>query len=225
MPSPSPANLRAFVRRHTRLEAVPDVPGLRLHLAHDVTRVWHAAGEELALDDAPLPYWAFTWSGGLALARYLLEHPGEVAGLTVVDLGAGSGVGGIVAARLGAASVQAADIDPLAQAAIAVNARANDVRIGVSRSHLLETEPPDVDVILAGDVCYQEQMGEQMIRWLRRAAANGSRILIGDPGRAYFPRDLERLATYRVRTSREVEEAVEKASAVYTFPSPSRIAP
>jgi len=219
VPSPSPANLRAFVRRHTRLEAVPDIPDLRLQLADDVTRVWHAAGQELGLEDAPLPYWAFVWSGGLAVARFLIDNPGEVAGRIVFDVGAGSGVCGIVAARLGAASVQAADIDPLAQAAIAVNARANDVRVGVSRHDVLETAPPDVEVVLAGDVCYEETMGGRMVRWLERAAANGSRILIGDPGRAYLPPGLARLASYRVRTSREIEEAVEKPATVYTFPT------
>ena len=217
MPTASPANLKAFVRRHTRLVEVPDVPGMRIHAADDVTRVWHATGRELALADPPLPYWAFTWSGGLAIVRYLIDHPDTVANRSVLDLGAGSGICGIVAARLGATSVQAADVDPLARAAIAVNARANDVRIGVSRTDVLDSEPPDVDVVLAGDVCYEETMGGRMISWIRRAATAGSRVLIGDPGRTYFPSGLERLASYRVRTSREIEEAVEKTAAVYAI--------
>jgi predicted nicotinamide N-methyase len=215
VPTASPANLKAFVRRHTRLVDVADVPGMRIHAADDVTRVWHATELELALSDPPLPYWAFTWSGGLAISRYLIDHPDVVANRSVLDLGAGSGICGIVAARLGADSVQAADVDPLARAAIAVNARANDVRIGVSRSDVLESEPPDVDVVLAGDVCYEETMGRRMIDWLRTAADQGARVLLGDPGRAYLPPGLERLASYRVRTSTEVEEAVVKPSAVF----------
>jgi predicted nicotinamide N-methyase len=215
VPTASPANLKAFVRRHTRLVDVPDVPGMRIHTTDDVTRVWHATELELALSDPPLPYWAFTWSGGLAISRYLIDHPDVVANRSVLDLGAGSGICGIVAARLGADSVQAADVDPLARAAIAVNARANDVRIGVSRTDVLESEPPDVDVVLAGDVCYEEAMGRRMIDWLRTAADQGAQVLLGDPGRAYLPPGLERLASYRVRTSTEVEEAVVKPSAVF----------
>ena len=215
MARPSPANLRAFVRRHTQLQPVADGLGVRLHLAADVTAVWHAAARELAIDDAPMPYWAFAWSGGLAIVSYLRDHPAAVDGRSVLDLGAGSGLCGIVAATLGATSVQAADIDPLARAAIAVNARANDVRIGISHSDVLESDPPDVDVVLAGDVCYEEAMGRRMIEWLRTAADQGARVLLGDPGRAYLPGGLERLADYRVRTSTEVEEAVVKPSAVY----------
>jgi predicted nicotinamide N-methyase len=217
MSSPSPANLRAFVRRNTRLVPVPDLPSVRLHLADDVTTVWHAAGRELGLADPPLPYWAFAWSGGLAIARYLLDHPEEVAGRDVLDVGSGSGLCAIVAVQCGATSVDAIDVDPLAEAALAVNARANRVRIGFSRADIAELPMFDADVILAGDVSYEEPMAEGMMGWLRLAAAGHRRVLIGDPGRKYLPRDLDRLATYRVRTSREIEEADAKNSAVFTI--------
>jgi predicted nicotinamide N-methyase len=217
MPSPSPANLRAFVRRHTRLVAVPDVPDVRLHLADDVTRVWHAAGKELGLADPPLPYWAFAWSGGLAIARYLLDHPDEVAGRRVLDVGSGSGLCALVAVRCGAASVDAIDIDPVAEAAVAVNARANGARVGFSRVDAGDLPEATADVILAGDISYEETMAEHVIAWLRLAARNNCRVLIGDPGRRYLPRDLQRLATYRVRTSREIEEAEVKEAAVFTI--------
>jgi predicted nicotinamide N-methyase len=219
VPTPSPADLRAFVRRHTRLAPVPDIPGLRLHVADDVARVGRAVTAELGLPDADLPYWAFAWAGGLAVARYLVEHPTEVAGLRVVDVGSGSGLCAIAAVRAGAGAVRAFDIDPLAEAAIAVNARANDVRVGFGRRDPLDESPPPCDVILAGDVCYQETMAARMLAWLRLAADGGTRILLGDPGRPYLPVDLERLATYRVRTSLELEDAEVKEAAVYTFSS------
>ncbi len=198
---------------------MPDLPGVRLQLADDVTTVCRLAGSELGQADPALPYWAFAWSGGLAISRYLVDHPREVVGLRVLDIASGSGLCAIVALRCGAASVHAADIDPLSEAAVAVNARANRVRIGFSAEDLLGALPPPCDVILAGDVCYEETMASRMLGWLRLAADRGTRVLIGDPGRTYLPPDLQRLATYNVRTSREIENAEVKGSAVFTIPA------
>ena len=220
MPTQSPANLRAFVRRHTRLTPVPGLPGLRLQLADDVMVVMQLAGTELGQPDPALPFWAFAWAGGLAVSQYLVDHPEEVAGRRVLDVASGSGLCAVVAMRLGAASVHAVDIDPFSQAAVALNARANGVRVGFSRQELLGAPPPPCDVILAGDVCYEETMAGRMLEWLRLAARGGTRVLLGDPGRAYLPAGLERLASYRVRTSRELEDAETKESAVFTFAEP-----
>ena len=220
MPTQSPANLRAFVRRHTRLTPVPGLPGLRLQLADDVMVVMQLAGAELGQRDPALPFWAFAWAGGLAVSQYLVDHPEEVAGRRVLDVGSGSGLCAVVAMRLGAASVHAVDIDPFSQAAVALNARANGVRVGFSRQDLLGGPPPPCDVILAGDVCYEETMAGRMLEWLRLAARSGTRVLLGDPGRTYLPAGLERLASYRVRTSRELEDAETKESAVFTFAGP-----
>jgi predicted nicotinamide N-methyase len=217
--TPSPARLRAFVRGHTRLLPLPDVPGVRLHVADDVMTVCRLAGSELGLSDPPLPFWAFPWAGGLAVARFLVDHPEEVAGKRVLDMASGSGLCAIVAMRLGAASAEAVDVDPFSEAAVALNARANGVRVGFTSRDLLDDRPPECDVILAGDVSYEETMASRMLAWLRLAADGGTRVLIGDPGRKYLPRDLERVAAYRVRTSRELENAEVKESAVYTFPS------
>ena len=120
---------RAFVRRHTRVRDVDGVPGVRLHLADAVEPVWHAVEETLGMDGAPIPFWAFAWAGGLALARWLEERPEEVAGRRVLDFATGSGLVAIVAARCEAADVTGVDIDPFAEAAVALNARANHVRV------------------------------------------------------------------------------------------------
>jgi predicted nicotinamide N-methyase len=219
MATPSPADLRAFVRRRTQLLPVPDLPGVRLHQADDVMSVMRLAGSELGQSDPPLPFWAFAWAGGLAISRYLVDHPEEVAGRRVLDIASGSGLCAIVALKSGAASAHAVDVDPLSEAAVALNARANGVRIGFSRQDLLNAPPPPCDVILAGDVSYEETMAGRMFGWLRLAAQSGTRVLVGDPGRTYLPGGLERLAAYRVRTSREIENAETKESAVFTFPA------
>jgi predicted nicotinamide N-methyase len=148
-----------------------------------------------------------------------VDHPEEVAGRQVLDVASGSGLCAIVALRAGAASAHAVDVDQFSEAAVALNARANGVRIGFSRQDLLSASPPPCDVILAGDVSYEETMASRMFGWLRLAAESGTRVLVGDPGRTYLPPGLERLATYRVRTSHEIENAEIKESAVYTFPA------
>lgn len=214
MPVPSPARARAFVRRHTRLEPVADIPGLRLHVAADVAALMGHVAAETGDADPALPFWAFPWAGGLGLARYLLEHPDEVTGRRVLDLAAGSGLVGLVAARLGA-TVTAVDTDPFAEAAARLNALANDLRLAIRREDLLDGRPPAVDVILAGDVCYEETMAGRAIVWLRQAASAGTRVLLGDPGRTYLPADLERLAVIEVGTSRELERAERTPVAVY----------
>ncbi len=218
MPHPSPADRRAFVRRTTRLETLPDLPGVRLHLADDVAVVSRLAAEELGQSDPGLPFWAFAWAGGLGIARYLAEHPVEVADRRVLDVASGCGLCAIVAARAGASSTRANDIDTLSEAAAALNARVNRVRVGFTRSDLLSAPPPSYEVILAGDVCYEQTMGSRMIDWLRIAAAAGTRVLVGDPGWRYLPSGLHRLATYRVRTTCELEDAEVTETSVFTFP-------
>jgi predicted nicotinamide N-methyase len=226
----SPARLRSFVRNHTRLLPVAGlaaIEGLRLHQADDVMSLMSLAGAELGQSDPPLPFWAFAWAGGLGLCRYLIDHPEEVAGCRVVDVASGSGLCAIVAMRLGAASVHAFDIDPLAEAAAGLNAAANGVSVAFGLRDPLAAEPPDrqeADVIMAGDIFYEETMAARMIDWLRRAAERGTRVLIGDPGRRYLPPGLERLATYQVTTTRELEDGEAKRSAIFTVAAGHRMA-
>jgi predicted nicotinamide N-methyase len=175
------------------------------------------AADELGTTDVDLPYWAFPWAGGLAVARYLSDHPEEVTGRRVLDVATGSGLCAIVAARLGAAGCRAVDVDPLAQAATSLNARANDVRVAFARTAAADASFDGTDLVLAGDVCYQESMADEILARLREAAGRGLRVLVGDPGRTYLPPDLVLLATYRVRTSRELEPDEALPAGVYTF--------
>src|SRR5580692_869145 len=119
----------AFVRANTAIGSPPLVPEIRLHLATEVTPIWQATEESLARFGTPPPFWAFAWAGGQALARYLLDHPETVAGKEVLDICSGSGIVAIAAAKAGAAKVVAAEIDPFAATAIALNTALNDVSI------------------------------------------------------------------------------------------------
>ena len=212
------ADPAAFIAANTRLQPVPHAPEISLHLADEVTPIWRLTEEELGELGLPPPFWAFAWAGGQALARYLLDHPHEVAGRRVLDFAAGSGLVGIAAMKAGAASVLCADIDPFCAAAVAANAAVNAVALDFTADDLLDAPPPDVDVICAGDVCYEKPMTDRVLVWLARAKANGARVLIGDPGRTYFPREgLAFLAEYRVPTTRELEDQEVKRSSVWAL--------
>ncbi len=209
------ARLTAFVRANTRIEAPPLVPELRLHLASEFVPLWQSGEAELSAQGLPAPFWAFAWAGGQALARYLLDHPQVVAGKGVLDFAAGSGLLGIAAMQAGAAAVDCAEIDAFACAAISLNAAENGVEVTIQGRDIVGVDGPgestDVpgtwDVILAGDVCYEEPMAGRVVDWLRRLAAAGALVLIGDPGRTYLPRHgLERVIAYGVKTSRELED-------------------
>jgi predicted nicotinamide N-methyase len=212
------ASPRAFVLRHTRLRPVPGAEHLRLQLADEVLPLWHAVQVETGDVDAPLPYWAFAWAGGLAIACYLREHPGAVAGRRVFDVASGSGLCALAALGSGAASATAADVDPFSWAAIELNARAAGRRVAVVHRDVLDEDPPDADVVLAGDTWYETGLADRILPWLRRCRDAGLDVLVGDPGRAYLPTaDLVELATYQVRTTTELEDQAQKTARVYAF--------
>jgi len=194
----------------TALLPVPLAPEISLHLAGDRTGLFDATGGEFR-SDVPPPFWAFVWAGGQALARYVLDHPGTVAGRHVLDVAAGSGVAAIAAARAGAARVDALDLDPAATEATARNAAANGVTVHARTADISDAGP--AEVILAGDVFYTRSVADRMTAALRRAAASGSVILVGDPGRGYFP---ERLFVRRAEYTVPVPVSLEETESLVT---------
>lgn len=206
-----------FIVTNTALVNPPLVPELRLHLAMEVMPLWRKTEEELEAMGVPPPYWAFAWAGGQALARYIFDHPAEVAARTVLDFGSGSGIVALAAAKSGATTVTAADIDRYAQAAITLNARANAVHVSVEPDDVIGT-PGAWQTILCGDMCYERPLAERLLTWLKERAATGARVLLGDPGRSYFPKSgMEKLATYRVQTTRELEDSEIRETSVYAL--------
>jgi len=212
---------KAFIRANTRLKPVPHVPEISLHVADEAVPIWQKTEEELDRMGLPPPYWAFAWAGGQALARYVLDHPDAVARKRVLDLAAGSGLVAIAAARAGAAPVIAADIDAFTEAAIALNAEANDVYIEIVVQDLLDraaSAEPRYDVILVGDLFYERDTATRALGFLDRHAATGARVLIGDPGRTYLPKErLTRLAEYSVPVTRELEDLEIKRTTVWAL--------
>jgi predicted nicotinamide N-methyase len=192
-----------FIRANAVLIAPPLVPEIQLYLATEVVPLWRKTEEELEQMGVPPPYWAFAWAGGQALARYVLDNPELVAGKRVLDFGSGSGLVALAAAKAGATSVLAADIDRFAVAAIAANGTANNLIVAVTSDDVIGSDVP-YDVILVGDMCYERPLAERLMAWL---AASRAEILLGDPGRSYFPKTgLKKLAHYAVQTTRELED-------------------
>jgi predicted nicotinamide N-methyase len=208
---------RAFILANTRILAVPHAPELSLRLADEAVELWQKTEDELGAIGLAPPFWAFAWAGGQALARYVLDNPKVVAGKSVLDFAAGSGLVAIAAAKAGARGVEASDIDPFAIEAIALNAALNAVTIAPRLGDLVGADE-NWDVVLAGDVSYQKDMAEAVTDWLAGLARRGARVLIGDPGRSYLARDrLEAICEYRVPVTRALEDAEIKRAAVYRF--------
>ncbi len=212
----------AFIRAQTRLLPVPLVPEITLHLADEATALWQATESELGRIGLPPPFWAFAWAGGQALARYVLDYPDHVRGRSVLDLGAGSGLVAIAAAKAGAVEIVAADIDPFAGAAMELNAALNGVTLSpwigdvtcTGENEAVSAEP--FSVILAGDICYERGMAARLIPWLQRQVRKGTRVILGDPGRAYLPSvGLTELAVYDVPVTRDLEDREIKRTRVW----------
>jgi predicted nicotinamide N-methyase len=205
-----------FIRAHASVGVAPLVPEIPLYMATEVTPLWHATEAWLAARDVPPPFWAFAWSGGQAIARYLLDAPHAVRGARVLDFASGSGLVAIAAAKAGAARVIAVDVDPFAEAAIGLNAALSKVDVEARSRDLVGAPLPDVDVVTAGDVFYDRAAAARFEPWLRALAREGTRVLVGDPGRAYLPaHGLRALAAYDVATPIDLEGATTRHARVF----------
>ena len=196
-----------FVRTQTALTPVPLVPEIRVHTASEVSPIWN----EVPL----LPYWCAPWPGGQALARWLLDHPDVVRGKRVMDFGTGSGIVAIAAMMAGDAKVVAVDVDRFATTACRINAEANGVAVDVIDRDIVGLAQPDIDVVVAGDVWYEQDPARRFDAWFRSLSI---RVLTGDPGRLYVPTDLVEIARFEVPASLDLENARIKTTRVLEYP-------
>ena len=206
-----------FILANTDIMHPPHVPEVALHLATEAHELWLKTEDELQAIGLPPPFWAFAWAGGQGLARYVLDHPEIVVGKRVVDFASGSGLVAIAAAKAGAAHVLSADIDPWAETAVRLNADENDVNIAFTGVDLIG-KPVEADVLLAGDVFYDKAFADAIIPWFLMLTQQGVKVLVGDPGRAYLPKDrLLACATYEVPVTRALEDSEIKKTTVWRF--------
>ncbi|WCK01819.1 class I SAM-dependent methyltransferase [Agrobacterium tumefaciens] len=206
-----------FILDNTGTMHPPHVPELRLHLATEAHELWLKTEDELEEIGLPPPFWAFAWAGGQGLARYVLDHPESVCGKRVLDFASGSGLVAIAAAKAGASEVLAADIDPWTETAIRLNAALNGVDIGFTGLDLVG-KPVEADVLLAGDVFYDRAFADRLVPWFLELTEKGVSVLVGDPGRAYLPKErLRAEAAYQVPVTRALEDSEVKKTTVWRF--------
>ncbi|MBT6434941.1 MAG: methyltransferase [Deltaproteobacteria bacterium] len=190
-----------FILAQTHVVCASLIPEIPLHLLDPKSTLGKMTEEDLESSPFGNPYWAIAWSGSQAIARYILDNPDQIVERSVLDFASGCALSAIAAAQCGAAHVMANDIDPICQYATQLNAGLNKVTVGFSASNLLESPPPKVDIILAGDVCYEEPLATVVIDWLESAVENGTRVFLGDPGRTFLPRSRQRvLQRYQCET-------------------------
>jgi len=200
----------------TRPARVPYVPEIRIQQADDPFIVWEQLESSAGQVSLPPPFWAFPWAGGQALARYLLDHPGLVAGQRVLDVASGSGLVAIAAARCGAARVVATDVDEIAVRVISVNAAANGVRVTPVLADLLDGDAGGAGVVLCADAFYEQDLADRILSFLGRARAGGARVLVGDPGRAFLrTAGFTPLADYEIPVTIALEGVTAKQATVY----------
>ncbi|MCZ7909730.1 methyltransferase [Agrobacterium leguminum] len=206
-----------FILDNTAIMHPPHVPELRLHLATEAHELWLKTEEELEAIGLPPPFWAFAWAGGQGLARYVLDHPDSVSGRRVLDFASGSGLVAIAAAKAGAGAVLAVDIDPWTETAIRLNAALNEVDIAFTGLDLVG-KAVEADVLLAGDVFYDRAFADLLVPWFLELTEKDVTILVGDPGRAYLPKErLRAEATYQVPVTRALEDSEVKKTTVWRF--------
>lgn len=208
---------RSFILANTSVAAPPHVPEIRLHLATEAHDLWLKTEDELQEIGLPPPFWAFAWAGGQGLARYILDHPFMVKDRHVVDFATGSGLVAIAAKMAGAASVLAADIDPLTRAAVSLNAEANGFHVEFTAEDMIGVSL-DADILLAGDVFYDRSFADLLVPWFTDLSQRGIDVLVGDPGRSYLPKErLVALAEYQVPVTRALEDSEIKRTVVWQF--------
>ncbi|NLH83339.1 MAG: methyltransferase [Phyllobacteriaceae bacterium] len=184
--------------------------------------LWKLTEQELETLGLPLPFWAFAWAGGQALARYVLDQPETVAGKSVLAFAAGAGLEAIAAVKSGAARVLATEIDPFALVALELNASMNGVSLEISGLDVLEgglaALPFRPETVLLGDVFFERPLADRVADFAASCTDEGILTLVGDPGRSYLPTNrMESLAEYRVPTTRALEDAEVKKTRVWRF--------
>src|SRR5215475_1015736 len=151
-------------------------------------RIWCVEDQDYLLSVASklehLPYGLLLWESSVGLSQRLAEEPSLVQGKRVLELGAGTGLPGLVARSLGACVWQTDQMEDVLDVA-ALNERENALA-GIRRFRADWrdwVEPRSFDVILGADILYDTALNGSIASILDRSLAPGGRVVLADPGR------------------------------------------
>lgn len=188
---------------HTSEKAFP-LHQYHLHLAGRQWVVLHT-GVILTPDDeaqffrelmTQIPYGVALWPSAIALAFELADRGDALQGKSILELGAGTGLPGIVAASLGGKVVQT-DRQEMAMSVCIRNGEENHIA-GIDHRLVDWLEWHDdtkYDLILGSDILYWEPLHTSLTHIFQTNLAPGGRILLADPFRGVSLRLLESLET------------------------------
>lgn len=173
--------------------------------------------------DERFPYFLTTWDSGLELARYLIEEQKTVplAGKTVLELGSGTGISGIFAAKLGA-KVIFSDYEEESLRLCESNALLNKIEnyqlltADWREFPSLNSQP---DLVIGSDLLYEERQCQPLFETAASFIEKGIEFYLSDPGRDYIDKflDLCRKRTFRLDTMKEYKNPVSKARNVKVY--------
>ncbi len=149
------------------------------------------------------PFWAFCWSSGQVLAKWIRDFREDFCGKRILDFGSGSGIAAIAAALSGASEVIALDTDPLSRGAILANAELNNVTIATT-DHL-DFVKDDFDVILAADILYDKNN----FRFLNIFNEHSKRVVVADSRVKELPEPYEKIGYGMAVTCPDLDEPKE----------------
>ncbi len=211
----------SLLDRHAPLSPVWGCPEIRAHIAPDVFGLWDAWEQETG-GEREIPYWAVVWPAAVVFARYLIDNPETCANKSILDLGCGSGVASIAAAKSGAREVTANDIDPVALHVALRNSAANGVSFTVNQLNLVELEHYlPVEVVLAADLFYERSKASAQESYLRNMARRGASVFLVDGGRAFAPRSgMEELLCQEVPVNHPLEGVATRTVRLFRVDAP-----
>jgi len=154
------------------------------------------------------PYGAVLWPAASSISNYLLnnctssskmEDRPPLDGISILELGTGTGLVSLAASRGGACRVIATDyeqlpLDLLDYAQKTLNNGITSIETAYLDLCDSRTSLPPADIVVAADIMYEPKTGRAMAQRSYEALQRGSRVLVGDsPGRAGRPDFLEEL--------------------------------
>jgi predicted nicotinamide N-methyase len=202
--------------------------------------VWAVQDQDALLDRVEtesdlhhFPYGMLLWASGIGLARHLAENPELVRTKRVLELGAGVGLPGIVAASFGATVTQTdyqPDILLLTHLNVADNGFPPPNTRNSPFTHLLGdwrewSVEGEFDLVIGSDLLYEKTLHYPLKRLLEYYSRRGARILLSDPVRPQAMDFVAQLEKQRwgveMETARVYWEGEEKEVALFNLEAPA----